>query len=172
MTYCTLPSHFIPPQYLCRASEAQKILSVNDRPVECTASRIAIAEITQILFFAVQTTIYALAYAGVIPPLAAGLVSIVLIPVEALAAYNTFVHFKPCSRALMTAAAVFMLTVCAGFACMGIIADSAITLCVGGILLHVARNISECVDSSNARKNPLYLQQVLNRNSVPEPTDA
>lgn len=163
MSCLTLPSHTIPSQYTCRASEARTILSVNERPIEELSSHIAIAELTQILFFTVQTAIYALAYTGVISPLTAGVISFALIPVEALAAHNTFVHFKPCSRALMTAAAIFMLTVCAGFACSGVVADSAITLCAMGIILNVSRNVSECVDSNHAQQNPVYVQQVLNK---------
>lgn len=162
MSCCLLPPEYIPFQYRCRASEARKILSVNNSSVEQVASRIVTAEIIQIVFFSLQTTLYALAYTGAIPSLYTGVVSLFLVPIEAYAAYNTFPHFKPCARALMTAAAIFMLSVCAGFACMGIVTDSAITLCASGIFLHIARNISDGVDAHNASKNPHYVEHVLN----------
>jgi hypothetical protein len=151
---------------MCRASEAQKILSVNNESLETTASHVAIAEITQIAFFALQTVIYTLAFLEIIPPLWAGITSFILLPIEAVAVYNTLVHYKKCSRLLMTIAAIFMLSVCAGFACMNIIADSTISFCVSGVVLHISRNLSEYFDSRNAQKDPAYKRQVLNSASL------
>ena len=68
----TLPERYIPTQYLFRATEAKKILSVTDRPPQETASRIALAELGQIILFLTQALLYTLAYVGAISPMSAG----------------------------------------------------------------------------------------------------
>lgn len=157
-----LPKSILPDQYLFRATEAKKILSVTELTPEEMASRIALAELGQIILFLAQAILFACAYSGVITPFAAGALSAVLIPIEALCSYQTFVHNKPFSRVFLTAASVFTLTLCASLALYGIVKDSAITLCAGGVVLHVFRNLSEFIDARNSKNNPLYRQHVLN----------
>lgn len=159
-----IPERYIPSQYICRASEAKKIFSVKDQnPVEI-ASKIALAELGQIIFFITQTILYSLAFAGILSPMITGIISFILIPAETLCSYNTFVHFKPFSRMILTAATIITLTICAACAIFGIVRDSAITLCIGGIALHLFRNLSECIDARNSQKSAHYRDQILNVN--------
>lgn len=163
---CDLPENWIPSQYMNRANESLRIMSVINRPAKEIAATVALAELVQMLFFVVLTVIYALAFCDVISPQLAGGIALVLLPIEALSSYNTFIHFKPFSRHLLTAAAIFTLTLCAGFALFGFVSDSAIALCAGGIALHLFRNLSECIDAKIAMKNPDYCREVLNESSL------
>ena len=156
-----LPSQCLPTQYLFRATEAKKILSVNDDSPPVIASRIALAECGQMICFVIQAILYSLAFTGIISPTIAGGVALALVPFEAICSYHTFVHFKSFSKIILTAAAVFTLALCAVLALLGIVKDSAITLCAGGIALHFFRNISECIDARNSKKNAQYRTQVL-----------
>jgi hypothetical protein len=162
-TLCVLPGQCVPQQYIGRAAEAKKILTVDERSTQAIASHVALAELAQVIFFIAQTTIYALAYFQVISPLSAGIVAFVLLPIEGFAAYHTFIHYKTITRILMTIAAIVTLAICAGLACAGIVKDSAITLCVGGIALHVIRNLTECCDAQNAFNNQEYIRNILDR---------
>ncbi|MCH9625769.1 MAG: hypothetical protein S4CHLAM123_09490 [Chlamydiales bacterium] len=155
-----IPDRFLPLQYVFRASEAKKILSVTEQTPEQTASKIALAELVQVIFFVTQLVFYTLAFCNVISPLAAGGVIMALLPLEAACSYHTFVHYKTFSRVIFTLSAVAALGSCAGLAIGGIVTDSALTLCCGGITLHVFRNLSEYIDSRQLRKNPTYMEQI------------
>jgi hypothetical protein len=162
----TVPAESIPDQYKSRAADAIDIGTVKgDRDV--IASRIALAELGQIVFFITQTVIFSLAYSGILPPTIAGIISFTLIPLEALCSYNTFLLLRPFSRIIMTAASIVTLSTCAGFALFGIVGDSAITLCGGGVALHLFRNISECIDTAKAKKDPNFRRRL--RNTSPTP---
>lgn len=151
-----------PLQYSLRAHEALAIASVQAQPKQRLAAQVALAELVQIIFFATLATVYTLAFTGVIPPLAAGIVALVLLPVGTIAAYNTFIHYKHVSRTFMTIAAVCTLTICALIACYGSVGDSAITLCAGGVLVHSLRNLSEYIDTRKIlATKPDYIKTVL-----------
>jgi len=165
MSCCVLPSGCVPKQYFGRAKEAQAILTADDRSPEAIASHVALAELTQIILFMAQATIYALAYTQVISPMIAGIASFALLPIQGFVSYHTFIHYRTFTRVLMTIAAVVTLAICAALACMGIVKDSAITLCVGGVALHVFRNLFECFDAQKTFGNPQYRKQVLHLES-------
>ncbi len=156
-----IPQTYIPQQYIFRAQEGINILSVKEGTATEVASKIALAEAVQLAFFGVQAILYTLAFFGVIPPLAAGIAVLCLIPFEAIASYHTFVHYKQFSRYILTVAAVFTLTMCAGLAAYGVVTDSALTLCGGGIALHLFRNISELIDARKSMQDAHYIHDVM-----------
>ncbi|MCH9627935.1 MAG: hypothetical protein S4CHLAM2_15840 [Chlamydiales bacterium] len=151
----------IPLQYRLRAHEGEKILSVPEGTAEQVASKIAIAEAVQMAFFGIQTVLYALAFFGVIPPMAAGIAILCLVPVAAIASYHTLVHYKQFSRCILTMAAIVTLAMYAGLATYGVVTDSALTLCGGGIALHVFRNISEFIDARQSMRDAHYRHDVM-----------
>jgi hypothetical protein len=159
-------SGWIPKQYIYRAAEAEKIFSVTGQPLTKTAAQIALAELGQIVFFVAQTIIYALAFFGIVPTPIAGIVSLLILPLEAICSYNTFVHYKSFSRCILTAAAVLTLGACAVSVLLGFISDSAITLGAGGIALHIFRNISEYIDAKKSQNNLEYQQEVLKNTKI------
>ncbi len=152
---CGVRKEFIPQQYIEKAQDAVMTLSARGT-IEQIAAKIAAAELGQILFFATQTILYALAFYSVIPIPIAGALGFALLPFATLCSYYTFIHYKMFARILLTIAAIFTLAVCAGIATSGAISDSAITLCAGGIALHLFRNISDCVDTRNSQKDEKY----------------
>jgi hypothetical protein len=159
----SLPDGAYPRQYLYRACESKTIYSSSkDLPVQVLATRIALAELGQFVCFIALTVIFSLAYAGVISPLAAGIVGAGILPVNTFCSYHTFVHYKSCSRVLLTLAAACTLSACAVMAICGVVQDSAITLCGGGIILHLFRNGSEYLDARRAGKDKEYQKNVIN----------
>lgn len=156
-----LSERYIPLQYIFRAAEAKKILSVQQHTTIQAASRIAIAEAVQLAFFAIQTVFYSLAFFGTLSPTVAGIVVSSLLPVAAFASYHTYVHYKKFSRVILTCASIFTLAICSAIAIYGIVTDSALSLCGGGIALHLFRNLSEYMDAQNVRKNEAYCREIL-----------
>lgn len=157
-------------QYQFRVREAitiKSISAVGEAGIRKRAKIVALAELTQIIFFVTQTIFYSLAFFGMITPQVAGMVVFFLLPIEGICSYHTFVHYKSCSRVVLTLAALFTLSSCAGFALAGVVADSAISLGVGGIFLHLFRNISEMVDSKRAQQQLEYRRDVLRENVIP-----
>jgi hypothetical protein len=166
---CVLPKSCLPSQYLSRAAEAQAIFSITEESsLEAIASKIAVAELGQLLCFSTLTILYALGFAGIISPIISGAIAIAILPMQALCSYHTFAHYKRFSKIVLTIAAIITLATCGIFALLGVIKDSTITLCVGGIILHCFRNISERFDSKNLSKNPKYQTQVLEKNRKDE----
>ena len=166
---CALSEQYIPTQYINRAKEAMKIRSIKIEPTAAAAaSKIALAELVQIIFFITLATLFTLSFVGYIPPLIAGIVALSLTPIGAICAYNTFVYFKPIARSFLTIVAVLTVSAVAGLTIYsGTVSDSALTLFGGGVLLNSFRNISEWLDMRNLEDDDNYKNRVLGK-GVPE----
>ena len=82
ITKLSLPERYIPDQYIYRAKEASKILSVTSDSAAQVASRVALAELGQVVYFAALTIVYALTFTGVIGTTVAGGIGLALLPLE------------------------------------------------------------------------------------------
>lgn len=131
-----------------------------DSNVAEIAHQVQAAEFFQLFFFGSQALLYALALRGVISPLAPGIVTLGLLPIQALAYHRSMILYGNRSRHFLTMVACVSLTLIAVFSIKKMPGDYALTMCGGGFLVHVVRLMSERSDYSKKKieKEPYQSQ--------------
>lgn len=138
-----IPSFFIDRVHRAKHVNPSEFLDCDEKAIPEVAKKIQAAEIFQLLYFTALTVLFGLTLMGRVKPLVSGICTLSLLPFQVYANYKTMVLYGPKSRLYLTATVAISMALMGTFSVLGKPGDFTWMLCLGNLLFHAIRLITE-----------------------------